>query len=76
MYIRANTVINQTVEHNSHGDVALQRGVRNVLTISGQRAYHSHPVALVSHQGNDTDTWILTCSDPLERQNVGTGMQT
>jgi hypothetical protein len=40
----------QTVGHNRHEDVALQRQVRNALTISGQRAYHSHPVALVSHQ--------------------------
>jgi hypothetical protein len=41
----------QTVEHNRHEDVALQRAGRNALTISGQQAYHKRPIALVSHQG-------------------------
>ena len=44
------TGIIQTAEHNRHEDAALQRPLRNALTISSQRDYHSHPVALVSHR--------------------------
>ena len=40
----------QTVEHNRHGDVVLQRRGRNALTISCQQAYDKCPIALVSHR--------------------------
>ena len=46
-----------TAEHNRHEDVALHRGGRNALTISGQQAYHKRAIALGSHQGMIRIQW-------------------
>jgi hypothetical protein len=42
----------QTVEHNRHEDVALQRVGRNALTTSGQQAYHKRPNRIGQSSGN------------------------
>jgi hypothetical protein len=41
-------LIIQTVEHNRHEDVGLQKEVGNALTMSGLRAYYKRQVAFVS----------------------------
>ena len=61
----------QTVEHNRREDVALQRGGRNALTISGQQAYHNRPIALVSHQGRYVcvDSYLFGSSRTSNHRN-------
>ena len=63
-----------TGEHNMHEDVALHRGGRNALTISGQQALSQASNRSSQSSKNNMHTWDLTCFYPHKRQNVGISM--